>query len=146
MKIINEQHLNTLVASIIAEKEKQAETIHQTFTGITQDDLFKEIEARLGGKWALKKEKPIKFSKDDINAVANSRFYRKTGIKLLMLVVIALLAFSILTNNFRILPINVYYGLCAGLAVGFVYLYSRKQSKARKELWKEIGREEIEDK
>lgn len=145
MKIITEIHFNNLVAGIIAEKQKIAEKQHEIFMGVSQDDLMDEVAVKVGGKFVVKREQPVKFSKSDINAVANNRFYRKTGLKLLMGAVIILLGLSMLTNNFQVINPYVYYGLCGITAIVFVYVYSSKQAKARKELWHEIGREEIEE-
>lgn len=146
MKIITEQHFSNLVDGVIREKEKLAEKQHEVFTGVSQDDLIDEVAVKVGGKFMVKRENPVRFSKDDINAVANNRFYRKTGLKILMGAIIILLALSMLVNYLQVIHPYVYYGLCGVTAIVFVYIYSSKQAKARKELWREIGREEIGEK
>ena len=145
MKIITEQYYNNLVDAIIKEQEKQAEKLDQAFIGISQSELHNEIQKRIGEAWRLKRDKPVKFSKSDINSVANSRFYRKTGIKLLMILAIVILVNAIAVNNLHFFSVNVGYGIYAVAAILFVFIYSRQQGKVRKQLWREIGREESDE-
>ena len=148
MKFINQQYYNSVVAGILKEKEKQAELLGQSFIGLSGDELAREVSDHLGEAWSIKAEKPMKFSKSDINAVANARFYRKTGVKLLMGLLIIVLTIAVAVKwipNMTELHYNIYITLCGVIALVFIYVYSRKQSKVRKELWRQLGREESEE-
>lgn len=151
MKIITEQYFNSIVEGIIKEKEKQADQAKQPFIGLSSDELWGEIgrqlEVQPGEKWMVKRQ-PMKFTKQDINAVASGRFYRKTGVQLLMALVIILLAMSVAVRyipDITSLGYNIYYTLCGLVGLGFIYIYSRKQAKVRKELWRQLGREETKE-
>jgi Ca2+/Na+ antiporter len=79
-----------------------------------------------------------KFEKDDINAVANSRFFRKSGQRYLMLLAIVIMGLAIVTNTLQLIPYPVYYGAIVVSAIVFVYFYAKRQREVRKELWKSI--------
>ena len=136
MKVISTEQLSSLMESIILDKEQQAKVIPgQKFRGISSGDLFQQIREKLGTDWAVRKVN-IKLTKEDLNSVANSRFYRKTGLKLLMIVAIVMLGLATLTATFHFIPPVVYYVLCGLAAIAFVFVFSKKQSEARRELWK----------
>ena len=150
MKFITVQHYNSIVKGILKEKERQAEALHQEFSGLTSDELKKEVDNHIGDGWALKKEEAVKFSKSDINAVAGARFFRQTGRSLLMGLAIVVLGLAVAVKYMPIvmteLYYTIYYALIGLATIGFLYVYTRKQSKVRKELWRQIGREEsLED-
>lgn len=127
MKTVTQQNIEALVETIIKDRDNG--------NGVARDVVVSEIDKRLGTDWVIKKVQPVKFTKDDINAVANSRFYRKTGVKYLMLLAIVVLGLATLTRTFQWLPQVAYYALNALVAVVFVYFYSTKQRVVRKELW-----------
>ncbi len=146
MKTITEQHYNSIVEAIIKEKEKQAESANLPFIGMTPDELRHEVNCYLGTNEWLVKRNPPKFDRKDISAVASARFFRKTGISLFMGVIIAILVLSIGIRYVNMTPL--YYNLCYTfiglLALGFIYVYSKMQGKVRRELWRQLGREEID--
>ena len=145
MKAITERQLYDIIADILNKEEKKSEKAGIPFTGLANEDLNALIEERVGGEWVLKKEQAFKLTKSDINAIANNRYYRRTGVKILMGAVIILLALSIMANNLQFLPPAVFYGLCGASAIALVYLYSSGQAKTRKSLWRAIGRDETEE-
>ncbi len=147
MRVVTEQYLNSLVDSIVKEKEKQAEILHQTFSGLSNDELWQEIKNHLGNQWTVKREHPMKFTRADINAVASARFFRKTGMQMLMILAIIVLALSVVVKYITMTALlyNIFYVLFGLISLGFIYIYSRKQSKARKELWRQLGHEEKEE-
>ena len=62
-----------------------------------------------------------------------------------MVVAIIVLSLSVGVKyipNMTELYYNIYYTLCGFIALAFIYVYSRKQSKVRKELWRQLGRDE----
>lgn len=149
MKVITEQYFNNLVISIVKQKEKLAEQQHVSFTGLTNDELWKEINNCLGNQWTVEKDRQVKFTKADINAVASARFYRKSGIQLLMGMSIIVLALAVIFKNIpnmTMVGYNIFYTLIGAIVLCFLYIYSRKASKVRKELWRQIGRDESEEK
>ena len=148
MKFITVGYYNSLVDGILKEKEKQAKSSGHPFDGISEGELTREINKHIVGEWKIKSEQPVKFTKADINSVASGRFYRTTGVKMLMGLVIIILAVAVVVKyipNMTTLHYNIYYTLCGAVALGFIYIYSRKQAKIRKDLWKQIGREETEE-
>ncbi len=147
MKIITERQYSEIVESILKEKEKQK--VSPLFNGIGGEELQREITNRLGGEWKVTNEQPVKFTRVDINAVASARYFRKGGVTLLMGLVIILLLLAIGAKSLVIMtPLyyNLYYTFCGLIALGFLWLYSRKQAKIRKELWRQLGREESKEK
>lgn len=135
MKTYTPQNIEVMIDGIIAEKEKQCGS---QFNGMPHNEVMNELYNKLGDDWCIKREQPIRFTKQDINAVANNRFYRRTGVKLLMLLIIVVLGLAVFTTTFKLIPIPIYYGL-SGLAAAIIfYIYSKKQQKARKEFWDSI--------
>lgn len=83
----------------------------------------------------VKQDDDIKFDKNDIAAVANARFFRKAGLKLLLGWAFVTLLITMVHNYSGVVPIYVTYTLLAGSAIIFVYLYSKKQTEVRVRLW-----------
>lgn len=149
MKLITERQYNELTISILKDREIEAEKNHKSFNGIDGNDLLREITARLDDSWKVINEQPMKFTRADINAVASARYFRKGGITLLMGLLIVLLLVAIGVKSLVIMtPLyyNMYYTFCGMVALGFIWIYSHKQSKIRKELWRQLGREETLEK
>lgn len=145
MKTITEQTHRQAVDAILKERERLCAVRNETFRGMTSEEIQGELLNRFGGTYLVQRDRNIKFTKSDINAVANSRFYRKTGIKYLLGLGIILLIVAMLVNTFSVVPLIAGYSICAVVAIGFVYFYQRGQSKMRKELWNELGREESDE-
>ena len=148
MKFITVGYYNSLVDGILKEKEKQAKSSGHPFDGLTEIELTHEINKHMVGEWKIKSEQPVKFTKADINSVASGRFYRTTGVKMLMGLLIIILAVAVAMGyipNMTALHYNIYYTFCGAIGLGFIYIYSRKQARVRKELWRQIGREETEE-
>ena len=136
---ITRDYLENAIGDILEEKEKQADSAKLPFDGVRQADLVQELNQRIGtADWVIKKEQPFKFTKRDIDAIANSRFYRKSGMKILMLWAIAILVLLQAIVWFPFLPIYIYYAMLCVATVGFVGLYNKKQRESRRELWKGI--------
>ena len=150
MKLITLNIYIETVQSIIKNREKHAEALKQEYTGLSADELNKELSSQFGGAWAIKKEESVKFTKADINAVAGARFFKETGRSLLMGLAIIILGLSVGVKyipDMTILYYTIYYALIGFATLSFIWVYSRKLSKVRKALWKQIGRGEIgEDK
>jgi len=139
MKIITAQQLENTVEQILHDREEVAKIRKELFEGVSQADMQIELKRRLGDNWVLKKEQPLKLTKDDLNTIANSRFYKRTGIKLLMGWAITVLALLTVTVTYHWLPLYVMYILSAVASFVFVFLYSKKQREARREFWRGIG-------
>ena len=147
MKVITEKYYQDLVSDIIKEKRKVAEKLGKPFRGISQEELRDAVNVRVG-ECSLTNEEAVKFSRSDINAVASARYFRKGGITMIMGLVILLLLLAIAVKSVVVMtPLyyNLYYALCGLIAIGFLYIYSRKQAKVRKALWQQLGREEAEE-
>jgi hypothetical protein len=139
MKIIAEQYYYALVDEILKEKQQQAHTAKQPFVGVTNEELRSEIEKRLGSSWAVEIRK-VTLSVSDVNALAGARFFKETGRTLLMALAIIILGLSVAIRwipDMTPLYYNLYYALCGVIALVFIYIYSRKQARVRKEFrWK----------
>ncbi len=145
MKSITAQHLEGVIEQIMHDREELAKIKQEQFTGVTQDEVLTELKKRLGVNWILKKEVNVKFTKDDIAAVANSRFYRKSGMKMLMAWAIIILAFAMFTMTLQFIPLYAYYGLSILVTIGFIFFYSKKQKQARIELRQAVyGSDKVE--
>ncbi len=134
MKVITVRQIESVLDHIMHDREELAKLKKETFMGVNQHEVMMELEKRLGVNWVLQKDPPVKLSKDDIIAVANNRFFRKLGMKLLMAWAIVILAFAILTLTLRILPLPFYYGLSGIVTAVFLFVYSKKQNRMRNEL------------
>jgi hypothetical protein len=145
MKTVTVQQLEAAIDDIVQDKKELAELKKETFVGVSQSELFAELDKRLGSGWTLKKDEPIKLTKSDLRAVSDSRFNRKTGIKILLLWGIIIAAMFILTYNLNWLPQYVMYGLGIAATFGFMLLYSRKQKRAREEFGRNIGRDIVRE-
>lgn len=88
----------------------------------------------------VKQDDDIKFDKNDIAAVANARFFRRSGIKLLLIWAFATLVITMLHNYSGIIPVYITYILLAGSAIIFVYIYSKKQTEVRVKLWENMDK------
>ncbi|MBU2118741.1 MAG: hypothetical protein KJ954_14230, partial [Alphaproteobacteria bacterium] len=130
--------LDSLIAQIVSDEEKTAKLKHETFNGLTHDAVFTALDGRLGEDWVLKKDPPVQFTKEDINAVAASRFFRGFGMTLLLGWVVLIGILAMLTSTFPIIPVLVYYVLNMFITIGVFLVYIKKQSKIRKELWQGI--------
>lgn len=146
MKQITERHYSDLIETIIKDKQKQYEKVGQEFSGIDGDDLLEEVTKRLGGDWCITNERPVKFTKADINAVAGARYFRKGGVTLLMGLAIIILCLSIVARFIGLalspLSLTLYYTVCGIVTLAFLWFYSHGQAKIRRELWRQLGREE----
>ena len=79
----------------------------------------------------------------DIAAVANSRFFRNSGLKMLILVAAYLLALSTIFTYMPVvigvlMPPVLYYLLLTAGSIVFVYIYSKKQAEVRMQLMQAI--------
>lgn len=148
MKEINVKKYFDIVEDIVKEREKQAEKLGREYVGLTGDELQREVVNHLGDAWAIKKEESVKFTRADINAVAGARFFKETGRSLLMGLAIIILGLSVgmkYIPEMTALYYNIYYAVCGLIALIFIYVYSRKQAKVRKRLWRQLGREDIKE-
>ncbi len=142
MRTISEQQLANLVEVIVHDREKQAIASGRQFLGMTRNEVCDEIDRRIGSAdWKVMRVNLQRWTKEDFDAVATNRFYRQTGLKLLMLFGIAILGLATLTATFHIIPTFIYYGLVVVGVVGFVFLFAKKQREARKEFRRIMGLE-----
>ena len=95
----------------------------------------------VGKVMEIKTQRPdddVRFDKSDIAAVANSRFFRKSGLKMLVIFAAIMLAIVSITNYISAVPVFVGYGALAVCSLVFVYLYGKKQTEIRVKLWERI--------
>jgi putative flippase GtrA len=85
----------------------------------------------------------ITFDRNDIAAVANSRFFKKTGLKILMIWAVVMLGTVSITNLTGWLPIWLSYFILSASAIVFVYIYSKKQTEVRVRLWERLEQDRI---
>lgn len=144
MKTVTPSQLVNTLEDIVVEREKRAKSVGQSFEGVTPEQLIEELTLHIGDDWSVKKDSPVRFTKEDINAVANSRFYRKSGIKILLIWAIILLAILTAMSWFPAVHLYIYYGLLLATVLGFVWYYGKRQRASRKELWEGIEGDGIE--
>jgi hypothetical protein len=90
-----------------------------------------------------KPDDSITFDKHDIAAVANARYFKRGGIKLLLIWAAVTLVIVMITNYTGIIPVSIAYILLFIEAIVFVYLYSKKQTEMRVKLWENIERNRV---
>lgn len=134
MKAITASQLETTIGHILHDKESQAKVTQSMFIGVTAKEVSAEIEKRLGTDWILKKDSPVKLNKDDIAALANSRFFKKTGQKLMMGWALVVVILAMFTMTIKVIPLPVYYGSAILITGAFLVVFSQKQRAVRKEL------------
>lgn len=143
---ITERQLADITVNIIKEKQTECEKRSQEFRGINSETLMREVSEYLGDEWTVIKEQDVKFTKADINAVAGARFFRKGGLTLLMAMLILVLGASLIPRyvGMEMTPLNVtiIYSILGVIFLVFMWIYNKGQSKIRKELWGQLGREE----
>ena len=145
MKVLTVPQLENEIEHIIHDEEELASKRNELFNGVSQEKIASELKRKLGENWVLKKEPPIKFTKEDIAAVANNRYFRKSGKMLLLAWAVIVMAFAIISFTFNLLPIGYYYILSGLVTMGFLYGYSKKQKRMREELIRTIyGNDKIE--
>lgn len=87
----------------------------------------------------------VTFEREDINAVANSRYFRKTGQRYLTILAIVILGLAMVFNyskgNF---PFPAYIAACGVSAIIFLYKYAKGQRAVRKALWKMINEKGVD--
>jgi hypothetical protein len=138
IKVVTPRQLDGTIGEILTEALKKAEIRQEVFNGMYGDDFLSALRSKLGEGWLLKKDAPVQFTKEDINAVAASRFFRSVGMTILMGWVIVIGSLAFLTTILPIIPPLVYYILNLGVTIIIFYVYVNKQRKLRKELWQGI--------
>lgn len=134
MKTITISQFESALSHILHDKEEQAKVTRTMFIGVTAKDALAELERRMGNDWVLKKDSPVKLNKDDIAALANSRFYKKTGQKLMLAWALVIAILSMMTMTVRVLPLSLYYGIAIVITGIFLVIFTKKQRVVRKDL------------
>jgi len=80
----------------------------------------------------------ISFDRNDISSVANARYFRKSGMRVLLIWAFVTLLITVIHNFFGFMPDLVAYILFGLNALVFVWLYSSKQAEVREKLWARI--------
>ena len=142
MKVISPLGIENILEDIVSDRVKQASKLKLPFSGVPSNEVLSEINERIGGEWRL--AKPPSLTPEDMKAVADSRFNKKTGTKLTLFLVVILLILAMLTVTVHVIPLYLYYVLCSIFAVGFVLLYSKKQRESRSEFRKGIGQDSLD--
>ncbi len=133
MKVIAPYNIEHMLQNIISEKVRQANKAQKQFRGVPSSEVFSDLNRMIGDEWVL--VKPPSLQPEDMKAVANSRFNRKVGIKLLMLLTIIMLGLATVTRTFPILPAWAFYSLLGISAFVILSIYTKKQRDAQKEMW-----------
>lgn len=138
MKTITESELENTIAHIIYDSKERAKLRKEPFVGLIWNEVLVELQRKLGDDWALIEDRPVQLTKDDFSAVANSRFFRKTGGRLLIWLAAMILGLAVLTLTIPLIPPNVYYVVISIITISFFWYYSKKQREARRNLGAEF--------
>jgi len=84
----------------------------------------------------------VVMDKADISAVANSRYFRKSGMKLLLIWAFMTLLVT-MAHSYVGLPDIAAYILLGIVAISFVYMFSKGQTEVREKLWHNIEQNRI---
>lgn len=138
MKVITSQQFEGLLDAILNEKKRSNELVHNSFTGITHEDLMREVSAKIGDdKWAVKKGQALKLRMDDIDAVAGNRYYKRVGQMVLLVVLASILLLSNL-SAYGFIPTQLFHLTAIGIAIGGISLYGYGRRKERQILHEAI--------
>ncbi len=141
MKIITLPQYEGIIASIIHDAEETAKLKHETFNGVSDKEILAQITKRIGSDWMLTKD-TFKFDPTDVDAVARERFFRKTGVKLIALLMGVMVILYTLMTTFAmmrvIIPLYIEEGVIGIVAMVILYIYFSKLKKAREELRKQV--------
>lgn len=135
-----EQHLTSVLADVIESKKREAKTKGIPFVGVPSKVLYDEMDKRLGtADWMAVEDEVIRITKDDVNAMANGRFFRKAGLRMLMLWAIVVLGLATLNTRLNIFANTVYadaiyYVLESVATVVFMTFFAKGQRQVRREL------------
>ena len=138
MKTVTASQLEIAIGHILHDEEEISKLKRMPFIGVTCDKVLAELERRLGNDWVLKRDNPVKLDKDDIAALANSRFYKKVGQKLMMAWALIVVVLAMLTFTVHVIPLPLYYGLAIAVTGTFLVIFSRKQKIVREELRQQV--------
>ena len=138
MKTVTKQHISALVDDILEAKKKEARAGGVSFVGIPRSVVYAELDRRLGADWVATENDVLRITKDDVNAMANARFFRKVGMRLVMGFIIIVLGLYALNVRVQFVPDMVYYSLEAAAVVAFMFVFAKKQRESRKELRNEF--------
>ena len=144
VKILTPNQIINTVEEIVTEREKRAKAVGDSFNGVSSEELLSELNMHLGEEWAIKKDSPMRLTKEDMNAVANSRFYRKSGIKILLIFALLFMIVLTLMSWFPSIHPYIYYGVLLAELLTFIWYYGKKQKRSRDELWGQIEGDGIE--
>ena len=134
MKTVTVSQFEATISHVIHDREELAKLKQTPFNGVSADEVYTDLEKRLGKDWTLKKDNPVKLNEDDISALANSSFYKKTGQKLMMAWALIIAILAVFTMTVKVLPLSLYYGLAIVVTGVFLVIFSRKQRVVRNEL------------
>ncbi len=134
MKNVTTSQFESIVREIVIEQEREAKGRNEVFGGIRGKDVLAKINEKIGEEWMVKRPSTWHMSEADMNSIANGRFFKKSGSALLMAWTIVILVLLQVIQRFPFAPVAIYYALCFITTVGFVWLYGKKQKKARREL------------
>jgi hypothetical protein len=134
MKTVTVTQLESVISHIIHDTESLDKLKKQSFMGVRSDSVLVELDKRLGNDWMLVKDNPVKLDKDDIAALANSRFFKKMGQKLMMAWALIVVVLAMLTLTVKVLPLSLYYGIAIVVTGIFLVIFSRKQRAEREGL------------
>ena len=136
---VTQQYLNGVMDEVVEEQKRVAKVRGITFLGVPRNVMYDELDKRLGSDWTTVEDEIVKITKDDVNAMANGRYFRKGGLRMLMLWAIVVLGLATLNTRLDILGNTVYgdavyYVLESVATVIFMTYFARGQRKTRKEL------------
>ena len=134
MRVVTPHQVTTIVEDIIAQKRRASKVVGTPFSGVMVSELSRELNEHLGDSVVTDSQKP-QWDKQDLITMVNGRYFRKTGMTMLMAAVILMIAVSYFTTTVPIIPTIAGYLANAVVAVGFLALYQVKLKKYQKEFW-----------
>ena len=85
----------------------------------------------------------VKLGKRDISAIANSRYFSKTGMKLVIGMIAIMVLMYMLVTWVRGIPPFIFYIVMAVAVLALMYVYDRGQRKLFRKYWKRLEQEGI---
>lgn len=92
-----------------------------------------------------KEHNKFKLSHRDINSISNSEYFRKTGIKWVLGIIIVALLSQGIRIWFSDLSVIITYSVLGVVLVWILVVYTRGQNKHRKQLWTKLAEAGLAD-
>jgi hypothetical protein len=138
-KDVSVSELCDTIIDVIAEKEEIAKLKGEPFSGIHKIEFIKKFAEKLEDDIYIQRDPTVQFTDNDVNAAASARFFKGTGMNL-VLGWLFLVTLTVIAPIYIPVPQFLLWVLNGIYAVVFMWIYTRELRKLRKKIWAGLGR------